>query len=127
MKTKKYLLVSLFLVLLFGSLVLPQRIEAVHMSEGMEIFSEQAELADVELTTVIGNVIKWVLGFLGLIATIIIIVGGFMWMTSGGDEEKINKAKKLMINGLIGLAIVLVAYIISNFVIDALTTEILVE
>ncbi|OQB44068.1 MAG: hypothetical protein BWY03_00412 [Parcubacteria group bacterium ADurb.Bin159] len=127
MKTKKYLLVSLFLVLLFGSLALPQRIEAVEMTKGMDVFMSETELSDIELPVVIGKVISWILGFLGLIATIIIIIGGFMWMTSGGDEEKINKAKKLMINGLIGLAIVLVAYIISNFVIDALTTEILVE
>lgn len=84
----------------------------------------QAGLPETELMTVISNVIQWLLGFLGLIAAILIIVGGFQWMTSGGQEEKIAKAKKLMTNGIIGLVIILLAYILTNFIITQLEEEI---
>jgi len=56
-----------------------------------------------------------------------IIYGGFLWMSSGGDTEKISKAKNTITNGIIGLVIVVLAYTIANFVIKALGTEILIE
>jgi len=42
-----------------------------------------------------------------------------LWMTSGGNEEKIEKAKKILVSSIIGLTIVLAAYAITYFVIDA--------
>jgi len=54
------------------------------------------------------------------VATVIVIIGGFKWMTSGGSEEKIADAKKLMINGLIGLVLVILAYAIATFIISQL-------
>ena len=71
-------------------------------------------------TQVISNIINIVLGFLGLIALILFIVGGFQWMTSGGNEEKTGAAKKLMVSAVIGLAIVLGAAVISNFAFRAI-------
>jgi len=52
---------------------------------------------------------------------IIIVYGGFTWMTAGGNEEQINKSKKLLINAAIGLAIIILAYSITYFVTAALT------
>jgi len=57
---------------------------------------------DLELNETIANIINLVLGFLGLIAVVIILIGGFKWMTAGGNEEKVGEAKKLLIAGLIG-------------------------
>jgi hypothetical protein len=72
------------------------------------------------LTDVVGRVINIVLGFLGLIALILFIVGGFQWMTSGGNEEKTAGAKKLMVSAVIGLAIILGAAVISTFAFNAI-------
>lgn len=74
-------------------------------------------------TDVVGRVLNIVLGFLGLIALILFIIGGFQWMTSGGNEEKTAGAKKLMVSAIIGLIIILSAAVISNFVINALKTS----
>ena len=68
----------------------------------------------------ISDVIKIVLGFLGLIFLILILWAGFTWMTSAGNEEKISKAKKMMVAAIIGAAFVLAAYAITYFVIDSL-------
>ncbi len=84
-------------------------------------FAANAGLGSGELTTTIAQVIRVVLGFLGVVAVFIILLGGFKWMTSGGADEKVRDAKKLMIAGVVGLAIVLSAYAIAAFVIQSLT------
>lgn len=66
------------------------------------------------------NVIRVLLGFLGIIAVIIILFGGFKWMTAGGNEEKVGEARKLMIQGIIGLVIILAAWGIARFVVQAI-------
>ena len=69
---------------------------------------------------VVAGIIKVVLGFLGTIAVVLIIVAGFQWMTAAGSEDKIAKAKKIMTAAVIGLVIVLMAYALSTFVINAI-------
>ena len=91
------------------------------MMTGFAQFKTEAGYAgETDLPTIIGRVVKIVISFLGLIAAVIIIVGGFKWMTSGGAEEKIADAKKLMINGLIGLILVVLAYALASFIISQL-------
>jgi len=66
------------------------------------------------------RVINIILGFLGIIAVILILIGGFMWMTAAGNEDKVASAKSVMMAGVIGLVIVLAAFGIARFVVDAL-------
>ena len=74
--------------------------------------------------TMVTNVIKLLLGFLGLVAVIIILYGGFKWMTSGGNDEGVGEAKKIIGAGIIGLVIVLLAYAISTAVIGTIQNDI---
>ena len=62
------------------------------------------------------NIINIVLGFLGILSLILIMFGGFKWMTAGGDDTKIDEAKKVITSGIIGLAIIIVSYAIAYFV-----------
>ena len=66
---------------------------------------------------IIGFVINIVLGFVGVIFFILIIAGGFIWMTASGNEEKVGKGRQLAVQSVIGLAIVLAAYLLTNFVV----------
>lgn len=70
---------------------------------------------------IVAKIIKVALGFLGIVAVGLILYGGFLWMTSAGDEEKIAQAKKVIINATIGLAIILAALGIVQFIFRALT------
>ncbi|KKR91945.1 MAG: hypothetical protein UU95_C0024G0007 [Parcubacteria group bacterium GW2011_GWC2_42_12] len=70
------------------------------------------------ITVIVIDAIRIVLGFLGIIAMIIVLYAGFKWMLSGGSEEKVGEAKKMLIAGIIGLVLILSAYIIANFVIN---------
>lgn len=63
------------------------------------------------------NIVQFFMTFLGIIAVVIILLGGFKWMTAAGNEDKVAEAKKLLIAGIIGLAIIISAYVIVNFVI----------
>lgn len=64
----------------------------------------------------ISTIINTVLSFLGVIFLILMVYGGYMWMTAAGDEQKVDKAKDLIKNAIIGLIIVIAAYAISYFV-----------
>ena len=68
------------------------------------------------------NMIDKVLGFLGLIAVIIILYGGFRWMTAGGNEDAVKKAKHTLMAGIIGLVIIMAAWGIARFVISLMPT-----
>ena len=68
------------------------------------------------------SMIDKVLGFLGLIAVIIILYGGFRWMTAGGNEDAVKKAKHTLMAGIIGLVIIMAAWGIARFVISLMPT-----
>ncbi|MDD5040321.1 MAG: hypothetical protein PHY34_04190 [Patescibacteria group bacterium] len=72
--------------------------------------------ADLESTVI--NIIQWILGFLGLIAVIFILYGGFMWMTAAGNEDRVSTAKKIITSAVIGLIVVLLAWAIVIFVVN---------
>ncbi len=73
-----------------------------------------------DILDILDEVANWlyVIGF--AIALIIIVVGGITYMTASGDEEKVGKAKKTIITGLIGAAIILLAGIILDTVVSFL-------
>lgn len=85
-------------------------------------FAGTSGLGDQDLTTTIASIINTALGFLGIVAVVIILYGGFLWMTSGGNDDKVKQAKKLMISGVIGLAIILSSFAIATFVIGRLAS-----
>ena len=80
-------------------------------------------LGSKPLRDTIGGVVNIVLGFLGILATLIILLGGFKWMTSQGNTEKVDEAKKLIGAGIVGLVIILTAYAISRFILGSLYNE----
>ncbi len=85
-------------------------------------FASDAALGDQDLSTSISSIINVALGFLGVVAVVIILAGGFKWMTAGGNDDKVKSARKLLVAGLIGLIIVLAAYAIATFTIESIVT-----
>jgi hypothetical protein len=80
---------------------------------------------DQDLVGLITNIMNWLFGFLGILAVLVILYGGFKWMTAGGDDDKVGEAKKLIINGIIGLIIILSAYAIATFVFNEVEQNLL--
>lgn len=77
-------------------------------------------LGDAELIPAITSIINIALGLLGIIAVVIILIGGFRWMTAAGREEQVDSAKKTIFAGIIGLAIILSSWALATFVIESL-------
>lgn len=115
-------LLIFFLIFSLSSLLLPQKATFAQIEELEKVAEEVEGIGDeTDISVLIGRIVKTVLGLMGLVAVVLIIVGGFQWMTSGGSEEKIKKAKQMMGAALIGLVIVVLAYAIASFVIEQLT------
>lgn len=66
----------------------------------------------------IRSVIKVIAGLAGLIATGFFVVGGFSYITSSGNPEHLDRAKKTLLHSGVGLAIVIGAFVISNIITD---------
>ncbi len=77
-------------------------------------------LGTTDLKTVISNIVGVIFGFLGILLVLLILYGGFLWMTSQGNEQQIEKAKKVITSAVIGLALVLSAYGIASFIVSSL-------
>jgi len=75
-----------------------------------------------ELREGVMSIIQTFLGFLGVLAILIILWGGFRWMTAGGSEDKVAEAKRIITSGVIGMIIILTALAITNFVLNSLLT-----
>jgi hypothetical protein len=119
-KLARIIALGVFLLAAGCFLIFSQSVQAQEWNQGMANFQQETGLTNQELPVIIGRIVRIVLGFLGLIAVIIIITGGFIWLTSGGNPEKINQAKKIIISGLIGLAIIVFSYAIASFILNIL-------
>lgn len=73
----------------------------------------------------IGQLISYVLAFLGVVFLVIVVYSGIQWMTAGGNEETIKKARTRLVNATVGLAIVMGAYAITWLVVSKLQTSVL--
>ena len=75
-------------------------------------------LSDSDPRAIVGRIINIALGILGIIAVGIILLGGFKWMTAGGNEDKTSEAKQLLGAGVIGLVIILSSWALATFIIN---------
>jgi glucose uptake protein GlcU len=66
------------------------------------------------------NITNTVLYIVGILAVIMLIIGGIKYVTSGGDSKKVTDAKNTILYAIIGLIICFLAFAIVNFVIAAL-------
>lgn len=71
----------------------------------------------------IGGIINVFLGFLGILATLLLLYGGYLWMTSRGNSDRIERAKMLIASALIGLVIIVSAYALARFILGRLYEE----
>lgn len=74
-----------------------------------------------DITQVITTIFKGVLAMTGFIFFILMIYGGYVWMSSQGNEEQVTKGRNTVIAAVIGIAIIVSGYAVTTFVTKALT------
>lgn len=83
--------------------------------------AETFGLPATDLRTIIANLIRTLLGFVGMVMVLMILWSGFKYMTHGGNEDKRHEAIAGIKNAIIGLIIMLTSYSMADFVIEAVT------
>jgi hypothetical protein len=77
-----------------------------------------------DLSTLAGKIVNIFSVVVGVVAVIMIIYGGFRYITSGGDSGSVGNAKNTLIYAIVGLIIVALAQIIVHYVLNTATTTV---
>ncbi|NCF74980.1 MAG: hypothetical protein GWO87_00620 [Xanthomonadaceae bacterium] len=116
----------IILTLLYYLLALPvqakqksilDRLKSVGTGDEGAGFQPVNEEGDIYFADRLGEIIKIFLTFLAVVFLVLMIYGGFLWMTAEGNEQQVTKAKQTIINSTIGIIIVMLAYAITYFVV----------
>ncbi len=118
-----FVLVSSFFIL-HSSLALAQsnskealdQLKAAAGSSGANI----AGSTPTDPRVIVAKIIRTALSMVGIIFVGLSVYAGFLWMTAGGEEDKIEKSQHLLSSAVIGLAIVLSSYAIAYFIFQSL-------
>jgi len=114
---KKIIFISFFILL--SIFLLPNISLAGDVDVGLE-YGEDVGLSATDPRIMIARIIQIFLGFLGILTISLIIYGGFLWMTSAGNEERIEKAKQTIKSAVIGLIIILASFGITTFLLNSI-------
>lgn len=74
-----------------------------------------------DVNCLIRNVIRYILGVIAIIATLMFIWGGVMMLTSAGNAERVKRAKETLAWAAIGIVVILLSWSIIRFVLEGLT------
>lgn len=88
------------------------------ISNGVGDAIGDSDLRDSDLTDFLSDVLSWLLYFIGFLSVIMIVVAGIMYVTSGGDEEQVGKAKKTLVYSIVGLLVALLGLILVRTVLQ---------
>lgn len=113
---------QLFFVLLFtgvcSSFFVPSFAYAQIGDSAAEAVASSAGFSTSSVYEILGTLINVFLGLLGVVFLLLVLYAGFLWMTAGGDDKQVDKAKKMLINATVGLVITLSAYAITTFIVN---------
>ena len=116
---KKFLPLLMFIFIILTPLV-SQGVTVTPQPNQTNAFRESSGFAasqgEAGLATIIAGGIQIVLSLLGILFIILMIISGFKWMTAGGNEEQVTKARKNITSAIFGLFIILAAYAVTWFI-----------
>jgi len=119
---KKIISFAILSMLTLSIFALGQVDSARALDVGLNEINNTIQLGKEDPRTIIARIINTSMLFLGVIAVVIVLIGGFKWMTAGGNEKGVEDAKKLMGAGVVGLVIVLASWGIAQFIVKQLQT-----
>src|SRR6056297_1033763 len=123
-KTSLVILIPLILFILFPCLTLAkssQERPGGPKKETGEPFPNPLGEGVTNPSEVIGNVIQAVLGIVGSLALLMFVYGGLTWMLSGGNNERVQKGKTILVWATVGLIVIFASYALVRFVITGIT------
>lgn len=85
--------------------------------------SDNAKTGATDIDEVIKSVTNLLLFLVGAVSVIMLVLGGFKYVTSNGNADQIKSAKNTIMYAVIGLAVAIIAYAAVDFVVDALIAD----
>jgi len=110
---------KLFSAAVYGSLLAPA-LALAQFNVGDAPEGVPDDLGAEGVSDVLFRVINFALGILAALAILVIIISGILYITSGGDEDRIERAKTYLIFAIVGLVVALLGYVIVAAVSGAL-------
>jgi len=111
--------ITILFLLITGLFVIANFASAGVISSGVQNFGNAVFGGTYQSPQIIAAlIIKSLLGLLGIIAVIMILYAGYLYLTSTGKEEQIKKAKSILVTFVIGLIIIFCAYALANFIFE---------
>ena len=104
--------------IILSALVLVIMVFPLLASAGWNMPNVPNGLPNKALDEVIMDITDWVLGFAGIIAILVIVYGGLLYLTSAGNEDQMEKGKKTLMWGILGLVIIGISYAIVYVIVD---------
>jgi len=125
-KKKKFVIITakrilLVIILILAVFLLANQVLALDV--GLAPLSSTG-LGNKDLRVIIAEIIRVALGFIGAVFLLLLLYGGFIYMTAAGNPEQVEKAKKILKNAVIGLLIILLSYSITYFILRYLLAAI---
>jgi hypothetical protein len=75
-------------------------------------------LGDNDPRIMIASLINLILGFMGILMFLLILLAGFKWMLSMGNEEKASEARSMLVSGVIGLILIFASFALAQFAVN---------
>lgn len=113
------LLLQFIAIFLLGHFAL-----AATIDPGFSVIQQPLGMSTKDVRIVAAQLINVATGLLGIVTVFVILFGGFSWMISFGEEEKVQKAKATITSGIIGLILILTSYSIANYIFTAILSAV---
>ncbi len=130
MLNRKYFLKTILITIVFSSIFIPTVYPLQAKSEPKseiipsECLDDKAENCGLtEMVELFANLYNFFLKYLGALALLLFVIGGIQFITAGGNQEKITKARKLLTGTTVGLVIVMGSFVIIQQIQKALTVD----
>lgn len=97
--------VSFFPLLTFGQSIVPENVSGV-------VIPDTGQGNPQTITQIVTNFMRWILGIFGMLAVIAFVIAGILYITSAGNQEQAQKAKRAMVYSIVGVVVGLMGVVV---------------
>ena len=107
-----------------GQQVTPANPQSITNPDGSKTPTIENPLGDVgDPRALLGRIIGAAMGVVGSLALVVFLYGGFTWMTSGGNADRVKHGRDLIVWAAIGLFVIFASYAMVRFVLETVATK----
>ncbi|MFH1789901.1 MAG: hypothetical protein ABH832_02425 [bacterium] len=118
-QTACVIMVFSFLFLILPLILTPATAQGLNPNSIGIGYGSYTGLSEQDLRWSVISIVRYLLGLLGIVLVVIIMYAGYIWMTAGGNEERVTSAKAWLKGAIIGLIIILSSFAITSWILQS--------